>query len=221
MLPAEKSNILQTESGNLSFTFFPQDMGMSCKYQHLYITSNDEIKEGDWVYNIVQKTYFKADKNFMKIVGNTLTTNKKIIATTDKSLTTYVEDKDNLYDPRSKTGFEPYYKLLPQPNKAFIEEYCELGGIDEVIVEYEFNFELTSFTNKMNPDKGWEKWSNKEYVLKVNSQNEITIHPIKDTWTREELIKIIHNHAKYSRRCSGIQGEYSPKWVDDWIQQNL
>jgi hypothetical protein len=56
------------------------------KYQNIYITSNEEIKEGDCVYNIVQKTVFKADGSFLKLIGGTLLTNQKIILTTDQEI---------------------------------------------------------------------------------------------------------------------------------------
>jgi len=57
--------------------------------QHIYITNSEEIKEGDWVCNIVSKTKFKATKQLINLINNTditLTTNKKIILTTDQSL---------------------------------------------------------------------------------------------------------------------------------------
>ena len=57
-----------------------KEMGDS--YQHIYITSNEEIKEGDWVFNfeyiyIVQYDSKKHDSKFWY---------KKIILTTDQDL---------------------------------------------------------------------------------------------------------------------------------------
>jgi len=55
----------------------------------LYITNDEEIKEGDWVFNITQKTIFKASKQLIDLINEpnvTLTTNKKIILTTDLDL---------------------------------------------------------------------------------------------------------------------------------------
>jgi hypothetical protein len=57
--------------------------------QNIYITSNEEIKEDDWVYNIASKTKFKATKHLIDLLNDpnvTLTTNKKIILTTDQDL---------------------------------------------------------------------------------------------------------------------------------------
>jgi len=53
---------------------------------YIYITSDEEIKEGDYVLNIVQKTVFEANKSFLKLIGGTLLTNQKIILTTDQDL---------------------------------------------------------------------------------------------------------------------------------------
>jgi hypothetical protein len=57
--------------------------------QHIFITSDEEIKEVDWCYNIVSKTKFKATKQLIDLINDpnvTLTTNKKIILTTDQDL---------------------------------------------------------------------------------------------------------------------------------------
>jgi gamma-glutamylcyclotransferase (GGCT)/AIG2-like uncharacterized protein YtfP len=56
---------------------------------NIYITNDEEIKEGDWVYNTVSENIFKASKQLIDLINDpnvTLTTNKKIILTTDKDL---------------------------------------------------------------------------------------------------------------------------------------
>jgi hypothetical protein len=57
--------------------------------QNIYITSDEEIKAGDWTYNIVSKTIFTAKQELINLINHpnlTLTTNKKIILTTDLQL---------------------------------------------------------------------------------------------------------------------------------------
>ena len=214
MLPTNKAdNALIMQMGHLKYfnQYFTQsylrDIGASS--HHLYITSDDEIKEGDWYistrnihgnvlhqcdrikqpnkngvdsiydYNIVDKDSIMIDKDLCK----------KIIATTD---------------PELKFGdsfFNEFLKSLPQPSKAFIEKYCEVGGVDEVMVEYEINYcthkcigtQLTSGICSCHKDLTRLK-------LKINSHNEITIHPIKDSWSREELSILkgsTGNHLKF------------------------
>jgi hypothetical protein len=55
--------------------------------QHLYITSDEEIKEGDWVLNISNNKIFKQDN--YKPDAYTLSFWRKIILTTDQELIKY------------------------------------------------------------------------------------------------------------------------------------
>ena len=68
-----------------------KDDTQPCIHQHLYFLSDEEIKEGDWLYNGTEIWQVKSYYGFQPIT-------KKIIATTDKSLFTetkaigYTED---------------------------------------------------------------------------------------------------------------------------------
>jgi hypothetical protein len=58
-------------------------------FQNIYITSDEDLKAGDWTYNIVSKTIFTAKQELIDLTNHpnvTLTTNKKIILTTDLQL---------------------------------------------------------------------------------------------------------------------------------------
>jgi hypothetical protein len=58
-------------------------------FQNIYITSDEDLKAGDWTYNIVSKTIFTAKQELIDLINHpnvTLTTNKKIILTTDLQL---------------------------------------------------------------------------------------------------------------------------------------
>lgn len=98
MLPTTKESILCLSTFiGLSLTTQMLSIVPDFVNQHLYIISDDDIKEGDWVY--------KNDSNpkVFKWI-NTTNTNfnyKKIIATTDTSLN------------------------LAQPSQEFIEKYIE------------------------------------------------------------------------------------------------
>ena len=151
--------------------------------QHIYITTDEEIREGDVAYNKNTNSIYRVGKftskagheghsivplksdvkegEFYTYIGEHYSQySKKIIATTNKSLN------------------------LPQPSKAFIEKYCKLGGIDEVEIEYEKLVKAyIPFSNAVN------------YILKVDSHNTITIHPIKYSWNREEVDKEVIDFA--------------------------
>ena len=166
--------------------------------KHLYFTTGDTIKEGDWVIlnvgNINPTNVIGTVKDSLSSY-DTLTLSfsdnkdlevyekhcRKIIASTDDSLITLIEDKDNPYDPRSKTGFEPYNSALPTPSKAFVEKYCKLGGIPEVEVDHIEYSDSQSF----------------HYIPKVNLNNEITIRPIKTSYTLEEMHKLMDDYQDY------------------------
>lgn len=167
--------------------------------RHLYIVSDDEIKEGDWVYNEKNPTYGKV---FQCVVDNETgiykgpSGFKKIIATTDKSL---LRDKDKVDYFKEYVPIGDMY--LPSPSADFIKKYCEAGGIDEVDVEYEYKTEVHTG----------------EYVLKVDSHNTITtIHPVKDNWTREEVEALIRKYQD----TFGIMGGDS-SFVTSWIKENM
>jgi hypothetical protein len=180
MLPtgfvARRSEIgLQVYKTNLKIIGHSENENIIYNQQHLYIISDDEIKEGDWCYNIVSKTIFQANKNFIKLITDpnvTLTTNKKIIATTDTSL--IIEDYNE------EVGFNAYN--LPQPSQQFIEKYIECYNrgevITDVLVEYEdFNWDLlVSGKTIINQ------------ILKINPKdNTITIKELKDSRYYQEL----------------------------------
>ena len=125
-----KSNPLQELNSHLYNGDSSKIEPMGYKYQHLYLTSDEEIKEGDWVIykgRIVQASI----KTQLRIIN---ITSKKIIATTDKSLEIslgkpYKADMNTIIHPR---------KQLPQIPQSFIEAYVKAEGkIDEVQVEME------------------------------------------------------------------------------------
>ena len=85
------------------------------KPQHVYFTVSQDvepIKEGDWYYESEHRRILKCNTDVQERAVNTWVDCRKIIATDDKSL-----------------GLNG----IPQ---SFIEEYCKVGGIDEVLLEY-------------------------------------------------------------------------------------
>lgn len=194
-IPYMKGNIVMLPTNENTFnrgdivlhtndnTLFQATLSCTCydieKPQHLYITSNEEIKEGDYAYHkilgIGRIVILYGEECFQTIKlhpnDGSVTTPwkrnipdiKKIIATTDKSL--------NL-------------PLIPQSFiEKYIEEYNKDNTITEVLVEVEPDY------NQLG-ESIWE--------LKLNSQNEITIKQQKDSYTREEVIYILSKYADES-----------------------
>lgn len=154
---------------------------------HLYILSDEEVKVDDWFYdNEYPKDYnrpFLRNDAAIKIGKHC----KKIIATTDRSL------KIITGIVGSGTGVP-----LPQPSQSFIEKYVEEYNkgnvITEVMVEYWAHTE-ENIQYKINP-----------------KDNTITIRKIKDSWSREEVERIV-TLAYFT--------DYSKQDVNEWIKENL
>ncbi len=154
--------------------------------QHLYFLSDEEIKEGDWKYSYTDKKVSKQDGGF------TYEGDKKIIATTDSSLT-------KLKTSEYHTGYCIY---LPQPSTAFLEvfvtEYNKGNQIKEVLVEYEGVCSNCGEYHKESilcSYQGEYASQIAPFRLKVNSKdNTITIKKVKDSWNREELESLLVSH---------------------------
>jgi len=163
--------------------------------QHLYILSDEEIKEGDWVYNEISKEIYQFKENRVDY-------EKKIIATTDKSLTREIFGL-------GETAMCP----LPQPSTSFIEkfveEYNKGNVITEVMVEYE-KYIGKNYVGEFTTEKDFD------YKLKVNPKdNTITIRKVKDSWNRDEVRKLLI--TAYSKgRTNRLLRDF-----DEWLKENL
>ena len=187
------------------------------EYINLYITSNEEIKEGDWYYSETFKSVDKAIALPLAIKDS-----KKIIATTDETL--------HLTFNNGKTDLK---FVLPKPSDSFIskyiEEYNKGNIISDVLVEYEqckvcqgTKRHIVSMfgevdCNYCQKNEGYEKL----YIeprLKVDSNNTITIKKVKDSYSREEVINLLY---KYNDGIIDRYSQLTNKDLNKWIKENL
>jgi len=180
--------------------------GLGMKPQHLYITSDEEIKEGDWYvseksFNVLRVQ--KPERGYKP-------TGKKIISSTDKSLG------------------------LPEPSQGFIEkyvsEYNKGNIITDVLVEYDIT-KLYTCNNCGNLQDQWLRgcnccetghlWSTPVLKVKVSKDNTITIKKIKDSWTREEFELRLQQYGDYV--CNRVLDSGVPiyKSSKEWIEENF
>jgi len=220
MLPTEKASdkamIIKRDITNILQCTFNNIIGgehLKGTYQHLYFLSDEEIKEGDWVlWNMGNE--FQVLK--IDVIDYTFERQRdeciKIIAATDPMLSHnectecrgWGNDQKGYCSNCKGTGNG---KIFPRPSDSFIKKYCELGGIDEVMVEYEdyLTEELAlkgSFTN---------------YRLKISPDNTITIKKVKDSWSKEEVIQLF---TKYKNWELG-RINWSKESLNKWIEENL
>ena len=173
---------------NKQLTIVNSTFAINCELQsqHLYIISDDEIKEGDWFINLFNNVIVQAH-NWIYV-----STCKKIIATTDTSLTIdCIINKNKVYH-------------LPQPSQQFITKYIESYNkgevINDVLVEYE-----SSGLHYFNED------------LRINPKdNTIIIKKLKDSWNREEVIELMKKYCIDIHRYTINSNDFNK-----WIEENL
>ncbi len=180
---------------------------------NLYFLSDEEIKEGDWYYELhttVDNPKYleqihqagKDNDNWKRSTGYRM----KIIATTDESLSEQIM----YYPDGGIIGNKESYKSLPQPSQSFIERFIERynagAPITHVMVEYVMGGKFETFK---------EMKEFKPHLLVNPKDNTITIKPVKDNWTREEVIELLKKNLEYTN-ISILGSEF-----DKWIEQNL
>ncbi len=189
LLPTDKSMIAIVKESGLPQLFNKEIVhSKALRPVYLYITTDEEIQEGDW--KLINTLGMELSMPVQHKNGIDYFNQKKIIATTDLL---------KLYLPTNEFGASQVEEYVPQPSQAFIEKYCKVGGMDEVDVEYELPaIPYKRGANARNIERiahhsvfGW--------IPKVNSNNEITIYPIKDSWTRDEVLQIIDETTKVAK----------------------
>ena len=185
--------------------------------QHLYIVSNEEIKEGDWFLEDDRDNVSQNDGipnwvlrqcahirnswifyNINEDIGCNPDWSKKIIATTNNYLKLKVVDRNTCKPIDSGIMYKYKNIHLPQPSdsfiKKYIEEYNKGNVITNVLVEYEIGKSYSG-----NSGLEVKQW------LKVDSNNTITIKKLEpELYTREQL----ENHIGNAMRFKGYTSEY-------------
>jgi len=201
--------------------------------QHIYITSDEEIKEGVWYVN--GKYLYQADRFYLKANND-----KKIIATTDKSLKLLCKECDDT--GVLETGMfgkvdcdkcnyknENLHLLVPQIPESFVKAFVESNGtIKEVLVEYENDRECWKARNQFNPSsvdfiiyslEEKEKYQGVMFdyypiKLKTNPDNTINISLIEEK---------MYNKAEVKKLLKDIWNDAPQSYTDleKWIDDNL
>ena len=202
MLPTENKNqgiYLSPIPSINKIHYWDKRISNSYIAQHLYIVSDDEIKEGDWtIFNNKEKGT-KYSLKYSNDIGLPKFLFKKIIATTDTSLLynrKQLEENGLLHKDE-----QSFYKSLPQPSQQFIDKYIEAYNKVEIITDVLVEYELHK--NSFVP----------LWITKINPKdNTITIKKLKDSWNREEVFALIttFNNAKVE----------APNIVK-WFEENL
>ncbi len=152
MLPTQKSNnvgdiVMRPSDKRLAIiNILTTGDSQETINQHLYVISDDEIKEGDWYYNSQVNIIIQTTKDTIDKVGGLRVFErscKKIIATTDKSLK--IDDRD--YNSLGKSNLMP----LPQIPESFIKHYIEEYNKGNIITTIELeNGDINDLSDRIN-----------------------------------------------------------------------
>lgn len=236
MLPTDQASNIQKVGDTLIYYTEPTKAQLGCYLsQHLYLTSDEEIKEGDWFLNrwwskendyyvnSIKKLHRNRESDTQGYcVYDEETYNEyhlmpdecfKIIATTDKSLTIRASREDKIVNP------EVYEKPLAQIPQSFIEAYVKAEGkIDKVMVEYRDVLSCSKGDNCPKHTGSGEQCLgtlSETQKLILREDNTVSIHKIKEEmYTREQVVELI-------KKCNTdflINPESD--W-DKWIEENL
>jgi hypothetical protein len=212
LLPTKEKSIFHLFTANKPGLYlYPENTiprNPNCINQHLYIISDEEIKEGDCCINICDNIVEQCkitEYHNPPCINNTVRGyHKKIIATTDTSLKVITGIVG------SSLGIS-----LPQPSQQFIEKYIESYNkgevITDILVEYEKQCDCILLGDCYNPNL---LVCDKKLKLKVNPKdNTITIKKLKDSWNREEIINILYQIDE-----DNLLGK---DYINQWIDKNL
>lgn len=183
------------------------------KIGNLYVLADEEIKDGFILHhsNEIGKVISTTDSHVTALfpISGEVTCQKynckKIIATTDKSLENWRIAFTGIPPKKSKVKFPN--EQLPQPSQSFIEKYVEEYNKGNQIVDITLEYE-NSIIDGMP-------------VVKVSlKDNTVTIRKMKDSWNREEVIKLLNGFEKL---CYLYQAnkDWFPAKKTKWIEENL
>ena len=171
--------------------------------QHLYFTSEEEIKVGDQ-FIAFGKVYECNHKGvYVQYFNGAFTREecRKIIATTDKSIGR-IKPNHNDFDSIIYLP-EPSHKFL----EAFVENHNKGKSIIDVLIEY-VKVPNSVFVNVIEAPY---------LTLKVDKDNIITIKPIKDIYTREEVMELFAKYEEdvYRKYKANITNISTKNWLKD------
>jgi len=180
---------------------------------HLYLISDDEIKERDWyiedlglpdstLLHQMDKASYEGWNSTDSKKDNLKRRCAKVIASTDSELKLF----QDLY------GI-PHY--LPQFSENFLKAYCKAGGkITEVMVEYSRFCSVGKYPIDQN---NWYE------ALKLRDDNTVIISTVKTNINKESLPKIIKNILDdlNTNQEQLLTDEDIEDYIKTWIVNNL
>ena len=198
----------------------PAEMDSVIQSYHFYITTDEEIKEGDKILSLTSNRIYDAPYNMAS--SDEL---RKIIATTDPKLM----EKSII----TETSTSIIHSVMPQIPQSFIEEYCKAGGIEDVLVEYEEVRQSCNCPAKDGVSAVFNHHKNRIYhhegcivndftsKPKLNPDNTIIIHPVEEKMYSRDEVESLCRNAHLLGMKETLPGYPKPETIDKWIEENL
>lgn len=195
---------------NYGFSVFNTKLNHEHNPQHLHFISEEEIKVGDYITDGYKVWQWRDDSS---LLGR-----KKVVATSDKSLTI----KNDLMVGNKGRGVIKSDSSLPQIPQSFLEEYCK-NPVEEVYLEHNNGCHICEGNiNMCNnlPNVRFTELDREDcstfYQLELTPNNEVIISSVEEkTYSREELIPMFRFVFK-----SAIHYEWDFD-IDTYIKENL
>jgi hypothetical protein len=225
------SNVLLMKDGalkfvkNEAFKHKEEIIALGGVFQHLYITTDEEIKEGDWYLDTytaneiigISSIFVKIGGLVVRQCSNSLPfIGKKIIASTDPKLT-------SIHNQPTKDLLSTEFISipLPQPSQDFIKAYCEQGGIDEVDVECDV-MDISTLTSNT------DDYPNLDIVtIKVDPiHNTVITHLIEEKMIplsklEDCVLDVVYKMMFRANAFPQEQKDKSKEFCKEWIKENL
>jgi hypothetical protein len=169
LLSAKESNIFLHENQLLYRTDKIDKDFLKGKEHNLYVITDEGVKEGDFFYT--PKEVSTNGKELIEQLSKDCSTFegcKKIIATTDKTLTDIIPVIEN------SRIVNIFHKYLPSPSIEFVHEYIKSYNKNDKIVDVMVEYTYNVVSNFDHPTK--EPGERYNFRPKLDNQNNIIIH---------------------------------------------
>lgn len=181
-----------------------------CIYQHLYIISDDKIKEGDWYINLETNQSCNTLKyDFHKVVTERFPSiYKKIVATTDES----IGYTDHRISP------VPNFCDYPQLPESFIQAFIKAYNEGKPITEVDLEIQKACCKNGHILINCLNTCKDVIFTIKTRPDNTVIIHQSK-MYSKKEVEKLCEKAFRAGREAqNNLNGNKCPS---AWIQDNL
>ena len=230
MLPTKdkKTNLIFNDANHLCYQSnksFKNDR-KSRKRFHIFITSDEEIKEGDWAMYLEcatkDKPFKDAEPYLVKDIDEVHWNDKKIIATSDDNIRHCKQcgGKQELnmdgvmqftHINKCVSFSEP---LLPNVQQSFLKAFVKSDGKEDWEIEMEGNMCNCKVYEESDGCFHCDYTGIDYYKLKLDSDNCVILSAVEEKmYSREEVNRLIIKAFESNR--------FSIARQEDWIKENL